>query len=80
MPLVCASEAKNSRQTTVEAGFVFLCKEKINKIQALLRDKLCGNMPLREISIFIFYAISASKEAWVEEVWSGSIERGCWAP
>ena len=30
--------------------------------------------------LFIFFAIAASKEAWVEEAWSGSIEGGCWAP
>ena len=42
------------------------------------RDRWCGEESLR-VAFPTLFAIAASKEAWVEEVWDGSLEEGCWA-
>ena len=42
------------------------------------RDRWCEDEPLRDAFPSSF-AIATSKEAWVEKVWDGSIDEGCWA-
>ena len=41
------------------------------------RDSWCRDEPLR-VAFPIVFAITASKGAWVEEVWDGSMEENCW--
>ena len=43
------------------------------------RDKWCEEEPLR-VAFPTLFSIATPKEAWVEEVWDGSLEEGCWAP
>lgn len=39
-----------------------------------VRDKWCGEEWVAFPNLF-----ATSKEAWLEEVWDGSLEEGCWA-
>ena len=42
-------------------------------------DRWCGEEPLK-VAFPTLFAIATSKEAWVAEVWDGSLEAGGWAP
>ena len=45
----------------------------------LWKDKWCDDEPL-SISFPSIFALTTSKEAWIEDFWKHSTDGGCWAP